>query len=438
VATGSRLNQTEEFVAISVQPAETAAHRSACPWSPSIVPEWVRRVISAVPDALQSRALLAAAAITLFAGCSGLQMPVAGPHTDTVIDSLAVPTAAGAVQIVNVDAQITRTLVSRLKQSSFADTLGNPPAGNKATVIGAGDALDVTLWEAPPATLFGMGPVDPRMPSTVRSTTMPEQVVDRDGNIRVPFAGVISVLGRTPQEVQADIVKNLKGKANQPDALVRVVRNGSSMVTVVGEVASSVRLPLTPGGERLLDALAAAGGVRQPVNKTTLQVTRGSDYSSMPLDAVIRDPRQNVRLQGGDVITAIFQSLSFTALGATGKNEEVPFEVQGITLAQALARAGGLNDARSDPKGVFIFRFESPDALDWPLQPVKATPEGKVPVVYRVNLLNAESFFVMQSFRMQDRDVMYVSNAPAAELQKFLNLVFSVTWPVLNTIQLLQ
>jgi polysaccharide export outer membrane protein len=163
-----------------------------------------------------------------------------------------------------------------------------------------------------------------------------------------------------------------------------------------------------------------------------------SEFASMPLDAVIRDPKQNVRLRAGDVVTAVHQPLAFTALGATGKNEEIPFEAQGITLAQALARAGGMNDARSDPRGVFVFRFEPVDALEWPRQPVAATPEGRVPVVYRINLASAESFFVMQSFRMQDKDVLYVSNAPAVELQKFLNLVFTVTYPVLNTMQVLR
>jgi polysaccharide export outer membrane protein len=378
---------------------------------------------------------LALAGLLGLGGCN-TQMPTAGPHTDQVFDSLKAPAVAGAVQIINVDAGIARTLMSREKQASFAESLGNAPPSDRSTEIGVGDVLDVSLWEAPPATLFGVGPVDPRMPSTVRSTSLPEQVVDRDGNIRVPFAGTIRAVGRTPQEVQAEIVRNLKGKANQPDAIVRIVRYASSMVTVVGEVTNSVRMPLTPLGERVLDALAQAGGVRQPVNRMTVQVTRGDNYISMPLDQVIRDPKQNIRLNGGDVITAIHQPLSFTALGATGKNEEIPFEAQGITLAQALARAGGLNDARSDPKGVFIFRFEPADAIDWPTQPVRATPEGRVPVVYRINLANAESFFVMQSFRMRDRDVIYVSNAPTVELQKFLNLVFTVTYPVLNTIQL--
>ena len=58
-----------------------------------------------------------------------------------------------------------------------------------------------------------------------------------------------------------------------------------------------------------------------------------------------------------------------------------------------------------------------------------------VPVVYRIDLRNPASFFVMQSFAINNKDILYVSNAPAAELQKFLNIVFSVAYPVLNVIQ---
>jgi polysaccharide biosynthesis/export protein len=124
------------------------------------------------------------------------------------------------------------------------------------------------------------------------------------------------------------------------------------------------------------------------------------------------------------VITALFQPLSFTVLGATGKNEEVNFEAQGITLAQALARAGGLQDVRADARAVFIFRFEDRKALNWP-KPPKVTPEGKVPVIYQVNLKDPANFFMAQNFPVDNKDVLYVSNAPAAEFQKFLNMVAS-------------
>ena len=380
-------------------------------------------------------AALALAAVS--AGCTLISG--VGPSTRDVLGSAGEPgPEASKIQIVAVDDHVTRRLLAQRTTRLFSEALGSaPPAGG---TVGPGDALEVNIWEAPPATLFSSGITsDPKSAVTgSRAATLPEQLIDRDGNLYVPFAGKIMATGRTLTEIETEIARRLKGKANQPEILVRRVRNASSTVTVVGEVATSLRLPLTPSGERLLDALAAAGGVRQPVNKMTVQITRGDSYFSLPLQTVIRDPKQNVALQSGDVVTAIFQSLSFTALGSTTTNAEIAFEAQGITLAQALARAGGLNDARSDPRGVFIFRFEPKEALDWPTKPVAATVDGLVPVIYSVDLKDPNSFFLMQSFAINDKDVLYVSNAPAAELQKFLNLVLSVAYPALTAVQLIR
>jgi polysaccharide biosynthesis/export protein len=141
------------------------------------------------------------------------------------------------------------------------------------------------------------------------------------------------------------------------------------------------------------------------------------------------------------VITALFQPLSFTALGASGKNDEINFETQGITLAQALARSGGLIDSRSNPSGVFVFRLEKRSAEAASAQGADAaattttTSQGLVPVVYRVDLKDPRSLFWIQSFPMRDKDVLYVSNAPVVELQKFLNLLFTLAYPVLTGVQ---
>lgn len=365
---------------------------------------------------------LSAASVHLLAGCSLL--PASGPTLHTMEAQYGNP----AIQVVDVDGATAQQLKAREHHPSFSDSLGGAPSANP-NLIGAGDALEVNIWEAPPATLFGEGMRDGRAPSTAHGTTLPEQVVDGEGRISVPFLGHIHVAGSTAAEVEDRIVAALKGKANQPQVLVRRTRNQSASVTVVGEVTTSLRMPLTPGEDRVLDALAAAGGVRQATGKTTLQLTRGDRYVSLPLDTVIRDPRQNVPLRPGDVLTAMVQPFSFTALGATGKNDEISFETQGINLAQALARAGGLNDLRSAPQGAFVFRFEPADALNWPHSPVSTTREGLVPVVYRFDLRDPANLFVMQNFGMRNHDLLYVSNAPLSELQKFLNLLATAFYP---------
>lgn len=377
------------------------------------------------------RMALFVAVPALLAGCGTFPgwLNSAGASRDQVRSQKSADGLEG-IQLVEVNATVSRQLIANRKQALFSESFSTPVHSGYA--IGPGDVIEVSIWEAPPAMLFGGGIADSRSaPSTTRVTTLPEQMVSSNGMINVPFAGNVAVDGHSPQWIEEEVAKRLKYKANQPQVMVRVTRNTTATVTVVGEVSTSGRMPLTARGERLLDALASSGGVRQPVNNMTLQMTRGNQVQSLPLQRVIQDPTQNVVLQPGDVITALYQPLSFTVLGATGKNEEVNFGTQGISLAQALARAGGLNDARADARGVFLFRIEEEKAMDWP-DTVKKTPDGKVPVVYQIDLRDPSNFFVAQSFQVQNGDVIYVSNAPAAELQKIMNIVLTTLYPVVS------
>jgi polysaccharide biosynthesis/export protein len=369
--------------------------------------------------------------LTALTGCVGQPgwLASSGPSAAEVEASGADPRASG-IQIVDVNDAVARRLLAGQSKSLFSETLGSK--GRRVAGIGPGDVVEVTVWEAPPGMLFGGGSSAPSAgPATASTATFPEQMVSPEGTIGLPFVGQVPVAGKTPEQIEAEIVRRLGGKANQPEALVRLTRNTTSDVTVVGEVTNSARVPLTARGERLLDALAATGGLRQPLNKVTLQITRGSEVHAMPLETIVRDPRQNILLQPGDVIAALYQPLSFTVLGATGKNDEVNFEAQGISLAQALARSGGLVDNRAKASGAFIFRFEDAGALDWPAPPV-TTPDGRVAVIYRVDLKDPATFFAAQSFPVKNKDVLYVSNAPAAELQKFFNLIVAVIYPLVN------
>lgn len=367
------------------------------------------------------------------AGCATYfdSLPSAGPSLAVVQKSANVTNPLG-IQLFDVTAPLAQHMATAGRsESSFAKQWGQTL--QTGVVLGAGDVLEVSIWEAPPASLFGASVSDVRSGmATARVSVLPGQMVAFDGSIDVPFAGGIKVAGHSIADVQNAIAERLKGKANQPQVVVRVLQNATSNVTVVGEVSNSVRMPLTAKGERLLDALAAAGGVRQPVNKMSLQITRGEQVRSLPLERVIASPAENVFLQPGDVVTAFHQPFNLTVLGATGTNRELDFEAQGISLAQALGRAGGLQDQRADAQGIFIFRFEDPALLPNTKSDAQRTAQGKVPVVFRLDLKDPASFFAAQDFPMRHKDVVYVSNAPAAELQKFLNIVGSVAGPTLT------
>lgn len=380
-----------------------------------------------------SRAVMLLAAATL-SGCATYPgwLASSGPSRQQVQENHDSHNIEG-IQLVDINDGVARKLLADHKKDLFSETFAS--TGNTTYVVGAGDVIEASVWEAPPAMLFSAAPSAGRSATggavPGNATVFPEQMVSSAGTITIPFAGQIAAAGKTPEQIEAELVNALKGKANQPQVLVRVIKNNTSNVTVIGEVTTSTLMPLTARGERLLDALASAGGVKQPVDKMTLQLTRGAQMDALPLDVIIRDPKQNIALQPGDVITALFQPQSFTVMGATVKNDEINFEAKGISLAQALARSGGLDDNRADSRAVFVFRLEDPKALDWATPP-KTTPDGKVPVIYQLNLKDPASFFVAQSFPIDNKDVLYVSNAPAADLQKFLNIVVSVIYPIVN------
>lgn len=367
-------------------------------------------------------------------GCgSGAFFGADGPSTGRVLKA-ADPRARTAV-IIDVNQSVSDRLRDGQGKQNFTGTFGEgQPFG---VLIAPGDNLQVTIYEAPPAILFGAGAIDAASLATgapQRANSLPDIQVSNSGTVDIPFAGELVATGKTPQQLARDIAARLRGRAHLPQVLVTIGRNNAaSTVTVVGEVYQSARMPVTPKGERLLDALASAGGTREPVDKITVQLTRGDHVASMPLQAVIQDPRQNVYMQPGDVLTALYQSLSFTALGGVGKPEEIKFEAQGISLAQALGRMGGVRDDRANPRGVFIFRLEDPALVDPRIaQSTQPTPEGKIPVIYRVDMKDPATFFAAQHFPMQDHDVLYVTNAPATDLQKFVNVIGAAVYPIIT------
>jgi polysaccharide export outer membrane protein len=331
------------------------------------------------------------------------------------------------ILIRDLDSTVLQAQTALVHGRSFADVFGDVRGGD--TAVGKGDLLEITIWEAPPAVLFGGATASENRPATMgaaRGSTIPDQLVDDNGQISIPFIGQLNVLGLTPVDIQREIVRRLKGEAHQPQAIVRIVTNANSNVTVIGEVGSSGRIPLTSKGERVLDVLAAAGGVKQPVDKTTIRIARGATTALLPLEKILSDPRQNISMQSNDVVTAMFQPYSFTALGAIGRNAEVPFEGTGLTLSQALGRIGGLRDDRADVRGVFIFRFEDSEVAMGSGR--DSGPMVKIPVIYRVNMKDPASFFLAQTFPIRDKDLIYVSNAPLADLQRFVTLVSSVAF----------
>jgi len=176
-------------------------------------------------------------------------------------------------------------------------------------------------------------------------------------------------------DAQQAIEALLAGKALDPQALVIVKKSAVNAVTVAGEVVAGTKVPLSPGGDRLLQVIAAAGGATAPVYETFVRLSRGGLTATIPFERLVAEPDENIYAQPGDVLTLVRVPQTFSVFGATGRNAVIGFEAEKMTVSQALAKSQGLRDDLANPKGVFLFRYE-PIALPSARRAVSGPGQG--------------------------------------------------------------
>jgi polysaccharide export outer membrane protein len=286
-------------------------------------------------------------------------------------------------------------------------------------LIADGDTLSVSIYEADPNGIYGRPPA---ATDASGSQTFPRLVVDRDGLLSVPFAGDVPVAGLTARAAAQTIRLALRKKAVDPQVTVAVTDSRANSVSVVGEVRSAGHVPLSIHNDRVLDVIASAGGVTKPVADLEVVVVRGLDSAETPLEVLMRDSVQNVRLAPEDQVRLNLKPRKYSIFGAVGRSSQTAIEDDSLTLAGAIGRAGGLDNLSANASSVLVFRFERPAVTTALGVSTAASPRG-VPVVYRLDLRRPNGYFVAGAFQVQADDLLYVPRADIAEARKFLDLV---------------
>jgi polysaccharide export outer membrane protein len=301
--------------------------------------------------------------------------------------------------------------------------------------VGPGDTIGVTIFEAQSGGLFIPGQPGT---STGNFVNLPAQQVDRSGKITVPYAGEVTAVGRTPAEIQADIEEKLRSRAIEPQVVVTVNSRQSDEVSVLGEVNTPARFALEPGGTKLLNAIARAGGAKFPGYETIITLQRRGRVDQALLTSIVANPSYNVSLQPGDVVYASQEQKYYLVFGATPppgavggqQNRRFAFGTENLTVAEAVATAGGLETTRADPRAVFLFRMEPKQLLADMGVDVSRYTEQMIPTVYTADLSDTQGYFLANSFYMRHKDVIFVSESPSVDLIKFLDIVRSIAGTV--------
>jgi polysaccharide export outer membrane protein len=370
-------------------------------------------------------ALLAVLGVALLlANCTNPFMSAAGPESWDVRahnqDADSLPYA-----LVKLTPQVTDVLATNAPRLSvmFADR--RPP---QTITFGIGDVVSVTIFEAAAGGLFIPAEAGVRPGNFV---ALPNQAVDAHGNISVPYTSGIRAAGRTAVEVQQAIVDALKNRAIEPQVLVSLIEQHTSLVSVLGEVKAPARLPVSAAGDRILDEITRAGGPSSQGFDTWVMLERDGKRATVPFGALVYEPANNIYARPNDTIYVYNEPQTFVFFGATGGGPAAQVAAQGqvnfgawrISLAEAVAKAGGLNDNLADPASVFLYRGETREVAQQ--LGIDVTPfEGPIiPVIYAVNFRDPAGYFIATRFEMRNKDVIYASNAPVIETSKVLTFL---------------
>jgi len=165
----------------------------------------------------------------------------------------------------------------------------HPPQQQSSYRIGAGDVLEISVWNEPQASVPGV-------------------VVRPDGKVSLPLLKDFSVMGLTPMELQQALTASLDKLIRGADVTVVVREIHSKKVYLVGQIAKIGSMPLTSDDTTILQAIAEAGGLTPYAKKSKIYVLRIENGKKVKLpfnyEAVVKGEHleQNIPLIPDDTI----------------------------------------------------------------------------------------------------------------------------------------
>lgn len=295
--------------------------------------------------------------------------------------------------------------------------------GPASSLIAAGDRVDVTVWETGEGTLL-------TLPGQ-RVVALPGLTVAPDGSVFLPFVDKVYIAKMTPDEARETIQTKMAPFAPAAQVLLTHQPGRKSTVDLISGVPQPGSYPLPDRNFTVTSLLAMGGGIPRDLQNPFVRLMRDGKIYSVSADRLLKDPSLDTTLRGGDKVYVESDERYFLALGAAGREAQLPFIQDRITAMDALAQIGGLNEARADAKGILVLR-------DYPASAIRSDGTGpsKERVVFVLDLTSADGLFSAGEFTLQHKDVVMVTESPVTSAQTVMAIVASV-FGVARTAQVL-
>ena len=320
----------------------------------------------------------------------------------------------GNINRVDIDA----ALVNSLSVAPQGEAVGVPlDVSGYEYHLGIGDVLSIGVWDHPELTI----------PAAVQRTRDFDGFrVQSDGTITFAYAPRLPAAGKTVSQLREELIVKLSEIIENPQVDIKVVGYNSQKVYVTGEIRSPGVYPVSDVPLTLVDALNQAGGLTEKADWREVTFTRGGVSEKIEIDRFYSggDLSQNRLLQHGDLIhVSRTDKQKVFVLGDVVNAGIVEINRYGLSLAEALSAAGGLNEKTADANGVFVLRRRDP------------VSEGIVADVYQLHAKNAVALVLASRFELEPQDIVYVTSAPVSRWNRVISQLIPLTDGVENVSQ---
>ena len=367
--------------------------------------------------------------------------PEAGPTSNAIKSGISPTLPYALIKLTPETIDILAAHEPKGLAGAFTD---RRPSAN--ITFGIGDVVSVTIFEASSGGLFIPVEAGARSGNFV---SLPDQMVDSTGNITVPFAGLIKAAGRSNVQIQNEIVEKIKNRAIEPQVIVALSQQRTSLISVVGSVNTPLRfaVPASGAGDRVLDAITRAGGISGPGYASWVMLERGGRRATVPFENLVMNANNNIYILPGDRIYVYQEQQKFIAFGATGNiasttsglgQTQINFDAWRLNLAEAVAKAGGLADFAADPRSVFLYRLEPREVAQLLGADMSQFDRPLVPVIFTISFQDPGGYFLATRLQMRNDDIIFMANAPSNDISKILSFATQVALTASSTMGAIQ
>jgi polysaccharide export outer membrane protein len=315
---------------------------------------------------------------------------------------------------------ITEQLIAAEKQASAQQgeqdlsrlMVPNPPP----YAIGRGDVLSIVVWDHPELAGGGMtaataaADANGTNASASANTPQPGFVVDHQGRIQFPFAGLLPVEGLTEEAARALLTHKLARYIANPNITLRVQSYRSKRVYIDGEVKQPGLQAINDIPMTLVEALNRAGGLLPTADQSRIALERGDARYSINLRDLVQKGINpgNIMLAPGDVVRVHSRDESKVFVsGEVVTPRALTMHNGRLTLNEALGETGGVSPLSGDARQIYV---------------VRKTPERTR--VFQLDARLTGSLAMAESFELRPKDVVYVAASPLANWNRHLSLLF--------------